>query len=220
MHVPGADPARDAIVAKLREQADACVHEDPERRGVMATWTSALECARDTDTGGWSVIVQDDADPLRGWQQHLERACLNSPQPVLGLTHFGAYGRQALAKGAPYGEGLALIWGGAVAYRASLLPGLCAFARGLYESGEERRNDDRVAAAYALKTGHQTAMVARAIFGQPVQKSLIGHNTKVRSPATTIENCEGPPYRTIPRSARIPYNSVRADLERLAAFSG
>ncbi len=218
MHVPGADPERDEIVKHLRRVGDACVHEDPERQGVVATWIRCLHCAADHDQGSWSFIVQDDAYPLPGWQQHLERACTYSPQPVLGLTHFGAYGRRAIDKGCAYGEGLALIWGGAVAYHHSVLKGLAAFAVDLYATGAERKNDDRIAAAYMLKTGRKTAMVARAIFDQPVQRSLIGHNTRIRRPATTIANSNGPSYRSIPRAVNIPYESVRADLERLAAF--
>lgn len=183
----------------------------------MPTWLGALECARSSDAGlSWSVIVQDDADPLPGWQQHLERACLNSPQPALGLTHFGGYGERALAKGAPYAEGPYLIWGGATAFRRVFCDGLFEWASRVYaETGYP--HDDVLACAYAKKRGALTAMTARAIFGQPVKASLLGHNTPIREPNTTIANHPGVPYKSIPRAAWTPRSiSPKDELERLA----
>lgn len=199
LHVPGADPQRDEIVQRLREQSEACVHEDPERIGCMANWLRALGCAAENDTGySWSVILSDDADPLPGWQQHLERACTHSPQPFLGLTHFGGYGEQALAKGAPYGVGQYLVWGGAIAYHRSVVRPLHEWATTVVErTGYE--HDDCLIAAYALRRGVKCALAARAIFEQPVKKSLLGHNTPIRSPKTTIANSDGPAYAASPR---------------------
>ena len=220
LHVPGADPQRDEIVGLLRAQGDACVHEDPSRRGVMPTWLEALQCAREKDArDAWTVIVQDDAKPLRGWQQHLERACLNSPEPVLGLTHFGAYGERSMSAGAPYAVGKYLIWGGAVAYRRVFADGLLEWAWRIWdETGYP--HDDVLACAYALKRGARTAMTSRAIFGQPVQRSLLNHNTAVRSPSLTIENAPGVPYsRRDPRSVSVSRSiSPRGELERLAVL--
>lgn len=217
LHVPGADPLRDAIVGKLVEQADACVHLDPERAGCMANWLRALACAHATDQDlPWSVILSDDADPLRGWQQHLERACNYSPEPVLGLTHFGGYGQAALDKGAPYGVAACSVWGGAIAYHRQFLNGLARWApRVVAETGYP--HDDRLVASYALKTGAKCALAARAIFGQPVKKSLLGHNTPIRSPKTTIENCGGPAWSARPRFVSINV-AKPPELERLAAL--
>lgn len=219
LHVPGADAQRDLIVASLEDQADACVHRDAGRRGVMPTWLEALECARETDAKlAWSVIVQDDAAPLRGWQQHLERACLSAPEPVLGLTHFGSYGRKALAHSSPYAVGPYLIWGGAVAYRRTFADGLLAWASKVYED-TGYVHDDVLACAYAMKRGCETAMTARAIFGQPVKRSLLGHNTPIREPATTIENTVGVPYRMRPPAVRVSRSiNPKGELERLAAL--
>ena len=221
LHVPGADPERDLIVAAQQGQADVCLHTDPSRRGVMPTWLDALECAGQADTGySWSVIVQDDALPLRGWAQHLERACLASPHPVLGLTHFGGYGLLPLEKGAPYAEGPYLLWGAAIAYHRALLPGLLTFATRVYET-TGYVHDDVLAAAYAMRTNHHTAMTARAIFDQPVKRSLLGHNTPIRRPSSTIESHEGPEY-TVPkarRAVRVGRSiNPRNELERLAAL--
>lgn len=216
LHVPGVDPDRDAIVAKLRDQGEACVHLDPNREGCMATWLKCLECAAANDTHlPWSVILSDDADPLRGWQQHLERACAFSPQPVLGLTHFGGYGAQALERGAPFGTGTALVWGGAIAYHRTFLDGLAKWAPRV-QAETNYKHDDRLVCAYALKIGVKCALAARAIFGQPVKKSLLGHSSPIRSPSTTIENCDGPAWSTTPRS--VPISMARVpELEGLAA---
>lgn len=217
LHVPGVDSLRDEIVAKLSDQSDTCVHLDPSREGCMATWLKAVDCAweRDADLD-WSVILSDDADPLRGWQQHLERACTYSPNPVLGLTHFGGYGTRALRRGVPYGVGPYLIWGGAIAYHRTVIAGLADWAPGVV-AATGYKHDDCLTAGYLKKRGWETAMVARAIFGQPVKQSLLGHNTVIRSPETTIENTQGPAYSSKPRAIRVHRGiSPSNELERLA----
>lgn len=212
LHVPGADPERDAIVALL-VTFGACVHTDPTRKGVMPIWLEALECAS-ADTGRWTAIVQDDADPLPGWEAHLEDATSFSPEPVLGLTHFGSYGLRALEKGVPYGIGRNLVWGGAVAYRQTIVRDLTAYARMIWED-LRYPHDDRLAAAYAMRIGRQTALAARAIFDQPIQASLLGHNTKVRRPATTIANSQGPAWSSIPRAVKV-HAAVAKEIAGLA----
>jgi hypothetical protein len=219
LHVPQADPERDAIVALLDSQTDVCVHADPNRAGVVPNWLGALACAAAEDKD-WALIVQDDAFPLRGWQQHLERACTNSPEPVLGLTHFGAYGAAPLAQGRPYAVGPYLIWGGAVAYHRAIVGPMLGWASRVYaETGY--RHDDVLACAFAMKQGRQTAMAARAIFDQPVQRSLLGHNTPIRRPSTTIETEEFAhiPYSRRENTTRVSRSiSPRGELERLAAL--
>jgi hypothetical protein len=219
MHVPRADHHRDAIVARLTEQADACVHLDPGRRGLMPTWLEALGCAVATDDGcPWSVVLSDDAFPLRGWQQHLERACSASPVPVLGLTHFGAYGEAALAKGAAYAVGSYLLWGGAIAFSRTFADGLLPWASKVYED-TGYPHDDVLACAYAMKMGWRTGITARAIFGQPVAKSLLNHNTPIRSPSSTISTTPGPSYRSLPQFVKVSRTcSPKGELERLAAL--
>lgn len=206
LHVPNVDSQRDEIVTRLGlpENVDLCVHEDPERNGCMSTWLDCLQCAarHDTDKQDWSVIVSDDADPLTNWVSHMRRACANSPQPFLGLTHFGGYGQQALAKGVPYGMGPHLVWGGAIGYHRSYLRQLNEWAHMVVDQ-TDFPHDDWLVMAFARKVRVQTAMTARAIFGQPVKKSLLGHNTPVREPATTIENIWGPDYSARPHYARI-----------------
>lgn len=222
LHVPGADPDRDAIVAKLQREADACLHLDPERKGLMPNWLGALDCAYRHDVQhegySWSLILSDDADPLPGWQQHVERACTNSPAPLLGLTHFGAYGQHALARDRAYGVGPYLLWGGAIAIKAIAVGGLLSFATRVYET-TGYPHDDVLTCAYAMQQGWQTAMTARAIFDQPVKASLLNHNTPIRRPATTILNSSGPDYRLRPNTLRVSRGiSPRDELSRLAAL--
>jgi len=219
MHVPGADHHRDAIVQKLRDEADACVHEDPDREGLMPTWLRALWCARENDKDlSWSVVLSDDAFPLRGWQQHLERACLNSPAPVLGLTHFGSYGQRAVDRWAAYMTGPYLLWGGAIAFNRMFLEGLLPWV-GVVYAKTKYPHDDVLTCAYAMKMGWRTANVAAAIFDQPVQQSLLGHNTPIRRPATTIRNTQDVNYRRQPSSVAVTRTcSPKGELERLAAL--
>ena len=53
--VPGFDPQRDAVVARLREYYGACIHADPERSGVLPTTLSAMECGLATGDA-WTVM--------------------------------------------------------------------------------------------------------------------------------------------------------------------
>lgn len=208
LHVPGADAHRDSIVADWREKADAsngfvtvCVHEDPERRGIMANWLDAATCALE-DQGNWSVIIQDDAVGGPGWQRAIEDACWYSPAPVLGMSHFGAITEPAFKKNVPYMVGPHLIWGAAVAYRRDFLEGLVPWARWVYET-TEYQHDDRLISAYANKIGVDTALTVRAIFDQPVERSTVGHaGGGERRPNVTIWGYSGAPYSARPRAHR------------------
>lgn len=215
MWVPGADPQRDAIVRQLQVEGQACLHTDDDRNGCMWNWLGAMDCAAANDSNDpWSIVLSDDAMPLPGWQQHVERACKYSPQPLLGLTHFGGYGEKALEKGAPYGVGQYLIWGGAVAYHRSIVAGLAGWARKVQaETGYQ--HDDCLASAYALRQGFKCALTARAIFDQPVKKSLLNHNTPIRRPNTTIENTDGPSYSASPRFIKV-HKQVWDEIKELA----
>lgn len=192
--VPGADEDRDEIVLQQKAAFDTCVHADPDKNGCMWNWLRAIRCAalHDTDKD-WVVILSDDAQPLSGWKDHLDPALANSPEDVLGLTHFGGYGTGALRKGAAYGVGRYLVWGGAIAYRQSIVRDLAQFGHQVH-AATGYPHDDGLVAIFQNRRGAQTAMTARAIFGQPVKQSLIGHNTPIRTPDTTIENSEGPAY--------------------------
>lgn len=217
LHVPGADPERDRIVVELSAQGDVCLHIDPDRGGVMGNWLRALSCSAVEDVElPWTLIVQDDAQPLRGWQQHLERACAHSPSPFLGLTHFGSYGQRVVDQGVPYGVGEGMIWGGAVAYHRSVVPGLLAWTASLYaETGYTE--DDLAVCAYARRIDAIPAMTARAIFGQPVHRSLLSHRGTGRSPVATIET-PGPSWASHPRSVKTPSSEWSRSMSKIVHF--
>jgi hypothetical protein len=215
LHVPGADPARDEIVDIQRQQTGTrvCLHLDPERRGVVPTWLEALDCAARADEE-WSVVIQDDALPLLGWQAQLPAAAHHSPSPALGLTHFGTYGAKALAKNRPYAVGPNLIWGGAVAYHRAILRPLAAWSRRQYnDTGFP--HDDVLVPAWLMAHSLTTALAARALFDQPVTQSLLGHNTAIRRPSTTIVNTPHLAWSTRPPSLRVS-RTVWPDLKEMA----
>jgi hypothetical protein len=184
--VPGADPARDAVVAQLVREADACVHADPQRRGLMPNWLDALACAAsDAARSRWSVIVQDDARPLPGWQSHLGMACYHSPRPLLCLTHFGDVTRGAAARGVPYIVGEHWVWGGANAYHRDVLGGLHEWASMIWEQ-TGYCHDDRMISAYAARIGSSPALSTVALFDQGVGTSTLGHPTSGSRPGTPL----------------------------------
>src|SRR5699024_9400245 len=88
-------------------------------------------------------------------------------------------------KGAAYGIGPNLVWGGAIAYRRDVLPEFTRWASAVAQR-TGYPHDDTLVVAYALKMNMPTAMTARAIFDQPITRSLLGHYTPIRRPYTTI----------------------------------
>lgn len=216
MWVPGADLARDNIVNRLRGQTEVCLHEDAERKGLMQNWIGVLKCALE-DEQEWAVILSDDASPLPRWKEHLPLALEHSPEPFLGLTHFGGYGLKAIEKEAAYCVGPYLIWGGACAIRKDQITGLLEFAE--FHHARGYLHDDCLIAAYAMMTGQGTAMVPRAIFGQPVKASLLNHNTPIRSPSSTIIDVD--PDTSLYSNGRVSKTargiSPKNELQRLGA---
>lgn len=217
MHVPGADPARDAIVARLVDEAGACVHEDPERRDTMWTWVQAANCAAD-DTAEWSIIVQDDAEPLPGWESHLRQALKYSPSPFLALTHAGRYGKDLYDKGHPYGVGHCTMWGTAIAYHRSVMGPLAEWATRLYQA-TGYRHDDTAVCGFARKHRFETAAVSRAIFWTNMP-SLLGHfNAHSNSPLCTITNSTKYLPYTAPPGRLSAFSSSKEDMEIMATTS-
>lgn len=191
MHVPGADPERDKIVQRQHaEFPDLCVHEDPIRRGILATWTEALKCAKATSSAEWSLIIQDDAIPLPGWEMVLPIALAHSPSPVLSLCHFGDYGKRLAKHGTPYGTATHSVWGQAVAYHRSVLAELIELAEDVAALNSTTYNkwDDRLPGVLNLMKGHgTTAVTTRALFDHPHLKSTVGNaGNRYRHPGLTI----------------------------------
>lgn len=200
LHVPFADPERDAIVrGYLGSGVDVCVHEDRYRRGIMPNFLTALEHIVEDDEQ-WGVILQDDNVGLGDWDAHVRAATFHSPAGVLCMTHFGMITATALARGIPYLLGPHLVWGGAVAFRRDFAGELLPWAQKIYaETGYP--HDDRLVSAFANKLGIGTALTSRAIFDQPVEKSLVGHGGGNRRPSRTVESHTGPSYGAVPRYA-------------------
>jgi hypothetical protein len=196
MTVPGAHPGRDAVVKALTA-AGACVHPDPERSGLMQNWRGAVDCAS-RDGTDWSVIVSDDAEPLPGWDRHLPRALGFSPRPLLGLIHFGGYGRRAAEEGFAYAAGPGMLWGGAIAYRTALLPDLAEYARRFTLADPSYPHDDEIGSLFAARFYDFPAMTARALFDHLEVPSLMGHPPHFkpnRRPGFTIRET-GPAWNT------------------------
>lgn len=196
MHVPGADPVRDQIVASLpdlhpRGAAGVCVHGDPSRRGILHNWLTCLMHAKaepSTETG-WEMVIQDDAIPVKGFIQHLPRALEHSPSAVLSLCHFGDAGEKIAKTGHAYLRGTHTVWGQAVAYHRDILPDLINLGMDVQhlESPVYSKWDDRIPGVLNLIQGGTTAVTARALFDHPHLKSTVGHLGAVhRHPNLTI----------------------------------
>ena len=201
IHVPGVDSARDRIVSTLVSEAGACIHEDPERNGVMWNYLRALKCATEDETP-WSVILSDDALPLVGWKEELALAIRYSPSPLLSLGYLGSYGLKAHQKGAPYGVGRNLVWGVGNAYRKDFLTLFESWAQPVVaKTGYP--HDDRLAASFCEKIGILPAVTARAIFSLANAPSLVGHGGHLKMlPALTIES-PGHPWSQRKRFAKV-----------------
>lgn len=188
IHVPGYDPERDRIVKRLVDELDACVHTDPHRRGSMETWLLALGCAvKNDDPDEWTVMLEDDAEPLPTTKEELPVACAHSPSPILGLTYFGGFGSEALRRHVAYLVGPNLIWGGAIAYHHSVVRPLYTWAMQVAALSIADSHDVLVC-EYSRRLKLDTALTARAVFDQPVNHSMLGHNGKYRRPTLTINH--------------------------------
>jgi hypothetical protein len=164
-----------------------CIHNDPAHRGPLATF---LDCVRHgfeqmRFEDEWLVILQDDADPIEGWAEHLRAALNGSPQPVLGLSYYG-YSYRKPAAGVAYVQGEFVLQGGAWAINRSLLEqGFLEWATPLWEV-DKYFNDDVVLAAFAWWKGYQSACVTHAIFRQELPTSLKRHPRTHPVPPETI----------------------------------
>lgn len=205
--VPGADPIRDGIVADLAAATDVCLHEDPNRNGVMWNWASAVNCAAQDRAGSdWHFIVQDDQVPYRGWMQHLERACRNSPRPLLGLCWIGKSWDRGVRTGRPYMVGPNVLRGGSIAYHSSVLADdLPRFASEAAET--TYKHDDMALCSWAQEwKGWNPALVSRTIFDSVKVKSLLGHS-RYDTGVHSIESDAGPEWSV--RPAFVEENQAR-----------
>jgi len=195
--VPGVSDQRDGVVKQLTDWG-ACIHPDPDRHGLMQNWLGAVKCASASEAD-WAVILSDDAEPLPGWDRHMRRALGYSPRPLLGLIHFGGYGRRAADEGFAYAVGPGLLWGGAIAYRTPILPDLLTYADRFLRIDPEYPHDDEIGSLFAAKFYDLPAMTSRALFDHPEGGvSLLGHpphSAPNRRPGFTIRET-GPEWST------------------------
>lgn len=221
MHVPGADPVRDENVAMQRETFEGLrVHEDPDRNGILWNWLNALTEAEEQGQA-WTVIMQDDAVPVRGHETHLVEVLRFTPTPIVSLSHFADWGERLIKKNVPFGVAEHALWGQAVAYHSSVIPGLVQVARRVQKIAEKERVyrnwDDRIPGIYNRLTGKRSAYTARALFTHAPIKSIVGNaGNRIRGPQRTILD-PGPWWGTRPRYAEIKtqYNGL---MERLVTL--
>ena len=215
--VPGFLTDRDLIVEQIQLQHPdpdgVCTHEDPERKGLLRNYASALRCAMQDDNE-WHLIVSDDAIPLPGWQTHLQEALDNAPTDIVGLTHFGSYGTKLAEKGVPFGVSENAIWGGAAAYRRNVLAPLLELVEFGLSIGWNHKGDDGCVIVYNRLNSSKSAMCSRAIFDQPILKSTLGHGGKKRFPHLTIRD-DGPAWNAEPRFAKMSMSTHQPDVELL-----
>jgi hypothetical protein len=222
LNVPGLSLLRDENVAALAAETPICLHTDPERHGVLWNWKGALRCARDATDEPWVVVVQDDAITLPNWKVNLLQALTFAPEPVCGLLHFGAHGKKLAARGYPYGVAVNAVWGGAIAYRRSILDGLIelsdfAFAAGWNSQQKAHGTDDGLITAFNLLRGGQSCFTSRSVFDHRAEwKSTIGNGGPLRYPKLTIAQ-PGPWWGATPRAGRLSA-SVPDDARELVAL--
>lgn len=205
MHVPGAHRVRDDNVARIARQADVCVHTDPDRRGPVATFGAALECAAG-DATDWRVILQDDSAPAaQHWQVELQRCLQFAPGPGLMVLTYGwtrgGSTPQVTTPGIEAGTPYVTTKPGFAATRAlavhsdvlsSLLPAYNAMR-------EESVHDDFIVSAWALAARCAIHFPVRTIFRTIRTPSLLGHPPIAVHPLRSIAD-EGPDWSSNPRT--------------------
>lgn len=198
MHVPGVHPFRDRLVERLREQANVCVHEDPNMRGVCYNHARALACMARNDTTNWSVLVQDDIVLLDGWEQELGLAAKYSPSKILGLAVHAQEGFSAYRRRVPYITGAFLLRANAIAYHQSVIRPLARFMALAAQMGYEY--DDHAATTWGMLNDEPPARVTRSLVSHQDVKSLLGHSggnktqfTRIDNPATSWLRWDGHP---------------------------
>lgn len=212
MHVmtaSGFDERRDRLVEDLRQgrgySGKVCVHDDVERRGVLWNHLQIIRCMSYTvePHNRWALVMQDDAIGLPGWEDHLEQVMFSTPAPYVSLGHFAKYGRDVVAKGAPYGFGTNVIWGQAVLYdRSEVRRAYLPLVEDFYAMDAEkyRKWDDGLIAVLNLLEDTKAVFTARALVEHQDWESTMGHvKGRWRHAESTIAD-PGPGYFVQPRS--------------------
>jgi hypothetical protein len=199
MTASGIDAKRDENVLwwETEYAGKVCVHDDVDRNGILWNHREIIKCASQTDDP-WVLVVQDDARPIKGWEEHLRFVMETAPTDVVSLSHFSKYGEVLAKKGSAYGIGAHTVWGQAVLYRQEFLPGYLELVERVYALDPVRfkKWDDGLVGVYNLLHGTQSSLTARALFEHQDWKSTVGNVPgKWRHAALTIAD-DGPAYNT------------------------
>jgi hypothetical protein len=174
-----------------------------------------LACLKHGEQYGadWVVVLQDDADPVEGWLDHLPPVLEQSPEPVLGLTYFGYQYSTPKKPETQYFRGQYVLQGGAFAVHRSLLDaGMTRWMEPLWE--EDRFfDDDVVLAAFSRWVGSQTACVTHALFLQPVKSSL--RNRPLKRPLAQRTIADGSSSYSRDRVENVDLGKVSLELTLL-----
>lgn len=208
MTIPGWSDERDGVVDFYRTNYDACVHEDPERKGVLWNHANIVKCMLDDEYTGrssWSLVVQDDVLPLEGWEDHYSQVKMYVPREAafVSLSHFAGYGKKLVDRGIPFGLGMNNIWGQAVMYRQVHLPDYLNFVLDVMSMDYDRYQkwDDGLMSVFNMIYGTKSAYTARALFEHQDWTSTMGHVPgQWRHAYATIANTPiGPGWGSMPR---------------------
>lgn len=194
MTASGFTRSRDRRVQMWAEDfPDAHVYDDHERRGVL--WNHRRIIRDFVDSGEeHMLVVQDDAIPLEGWQDHLEQVIATATMYPVSLCHFQKRGKELWERGFSYGYSPSSLWGQAVIYSRE-------FAQSYMETVEDiwtidpigfQKSDDGVVVVHNLVHGTNSSFTTRALFDHSEGPSTLGHLSKGRRPVATIENTPGP----------------------------
>lgn len=170
------------------------VFDDVDRNGVLWNHLRILEDFVASEDEEFTLVVQDDAIPLEGWEEHLEQVMEHATRFPLSLCHFRRHGLKMWERGISFGYATNCVWGQAVVYSREFALEYVQTVRDLYEIDPLtwRKSDDGVIVVHNLLTGNQSSFTTRALFDHAEGHSTLGHLTKGRYPFATIENSPGP----------------------------
>lgn len=164
------------------------VFDDTERHGVLWNHVRIIE---DFVASGeeFTLVVQDDAPPLEGWEDHLEQVMKVATRFPLSLCHFRKRGREMWNRGISFGYATNCVWGQAVVYSREFALGYVETLRDLMvvDPISWQTSDDGVIVVQNLLTGNKSSFTTRALFTHEEGHSLLGHLVKGRYPFATIE---------------------------------
>ena len=171
----------------------ARVYDDVERRGVL--WNHKRIIDHFVDSGDeYMLVVQDDAIPLRGWQDHLEQVIEVATMYPVSLCHFQKRGKELWERGYSFGYSASSLWGQAVLYNREFATAYAQTVQDVWTIDPIgfQKSDDGVVVVHNLVTGNNSSFTTRALFDHAEGHSTLGHISKGRRPVATIENTPGP----------------------------